>query len=293
LGAALIYAAYASDLPQSKRMLTRLGERYPATAAGRQAPSLLVFFEENSDFQGKPLAHYLRGRLGERREDYTAAAESYLAVPEKWPQARVADRALLAGAQLLLHRLDRAADALAHLKRFDARYAKSALRAEAALERARAIEAVNGPGAAALAAYRDVVAQHADTPFADQASARIQQIQDSGLVLTRQYGKEFVRDYKVVKQGLAEGRVYTVIVEVGSNLSERELSATLEAALVAHAAKRAERDHHVRVEAYFTYPLSKAGEAYWEPGKPPTYKVKERETEDVLKDVLFDMLKRR
>ncbi len=56
--------------------------------------------------------------------------------------------------------------------------------------------------------------------------------------------------------------------------------------------KRAKAEHTVKVIAYFSYPVSKAASAGWKAGSDPVYHIHERETEEVIRDAIFNILER-
>ncbi len=73
----------------------------------------------------------------------------------------------------------------------------------------------------------------------------------------------------------------------------RKLVQDGEEALLRNYEKRKKNDHGVRVKAYYNYPITKAGNVKWTPGKEPAYSIEKRGTEDVLKDAFLDLLKRK
>jgi hypothetical protein len=185
------------------------------------------------------------------------------------------------------------ADALAALTVFEERYAKSKLLPDVHLLRASAVEKQKGPCRETLEAYRKVAADHAGTEVGKKAAARVAEIEKAANVLERRFGREFVRKFVVLKEVYEKADTFVVIVQLSTELSQRQVQATVEDALLQTYEKRREPSHSVQVKAYFNYPLTKAGEVSWRPGEEPVYKIEERKTEDVIKDVFIDLLKRR
>jgi len=290
---AMVYLTYAGDVSQARQTLRNVAEKYPKAKAAAQAKDLQTFMEVNSDFEGKPLVAFLRAKRAENRGRFGEAAVAYLDLANNWPTARLAEQALLVGAKLQLHQLNKPKEAKANFNTFVARHPKSRLRPEAQYEAAAAVEKLHGPGKEALAAFRAVAAANPKSAFGAKAAARAAEIAKAANILKRRFGQEFVRKFEVISEGGREPNQHTVVIQVSPDLSQRELQATLEDALLKHYEKRKTEKHQVRIKAYFNYPITKAGKAIWLPGRDPVYEVEERKTEDVLKDVFFDLLKKK
>jgi hypothetical protein len=110
-------------------------------------------------------------------------------------------------------------------------------------------------------------------------------------VLKRQFEASFVRKY-TVKRAAQVNDEYQADIEVSAGLSQREVQATLEDALVKESAKRKQPEDKVRIHGYFNYPITKAGNATWTPGEEPAYQIDERETKSLLLDFGLDILRK-
>jgi len=293
LHAATIRLSYAGDVAGADRLLQRIEQSYAASGVVSQARELRAFLEVNSDFGGKPVVVFIRARVAANRGEAATAVSLYLELAETWPQARLADQALLAAARVQLESLGKPAEARATLKRLAERYPGSALLPEARYQEAVAVETLRGAGSAAAEAYLEVAAAYPDTEIGKRAAAKAAAIAKAANILERTYEKEFVANFEVLRETYTEADLFMITIRVGTDLSQRQVAATLEDALLRFYEKRRQDADKVRVEAYYNYPLTKAGEANWVPGAAPVYTVEKRQTEDVLKDALFDLLKKR
>jgi len=293
LNISMIYLTYAGDLAQAKQTLAEIKKKYAGTQAGKRATDLATFLAVNSDFAGKPLIAYLRATADENRGRYAPAAAAYLALTTQWPAALLGDDALLSAARLQVEKLNKPKEALTNLQALAAKYPKSSLLPEAHYLTAVSVEKAVGPGREAVEAYRQAAAAHPKTEFAKKALARANEIEKMANILKRQFDKESVLEFRIVRQSYEAKNQFTVTIELSAQASQRQVQATLEEALLTTYEKRQEKKDSVQVKAYYNYPLSKAGKATWSPGKEPAYSIEERKSKDVLKDAFFDLLKRR
>ena len=289
----LLYAGYAENLERANDTFARIIRDYPKTESATRAEQLQAFIEANREYGGAPLVRFMRAQMLASRGDPARASQAFLEVAEKWPEAKLSDRALLEGAKLQSHNLDKAQQAINNLNRLLTRYPDSPLTAEARFELALATEKLYQSDERAGAYYKDVIEKHPGTSFARRAQERLADLAKQSGRITRQYDRALVQKYKTVKSGQSSADRYTLIIELPSTASEREVSATLEDALIRAVGERKNENDAVRVEAYFNYPFTEAGEATWKPGTEPRYELEERDTEDVLKDTLFDILRNR
>lgn len=293
LAIASICLTYVGDIPSARKALEQIAEKYPASAPAAEARMLLEFVQTNSDFQSKPLLAFLKATDLSRRKREAEAVTGYLGIHEKWPRARLADQALLAAGRIQLTVLNKPAEARASFQLLARQYPKSAHLPEARLDDAAAVARIKGDGPEALAAYRQVAADFPKSDVAATANARAAEMETRAHIIKRRFPKASVLTFKVIKSGYdAAGRM-AMVIELSADASMRNVEATLEDALLTHYTTRKEPTDSVHIRAYYSYPLSEAGSAAWTPGKDAVYRIKERKTEDVLKGVLFDVLRRR
>ncbi|OGV62042.1 MAG: hypothetical protein A3K19_27505 [Lentisphaerae bacterium RIFOXYB12_FULL_65_16] len=293
LRAALLYLTCAEDMDRARRTLNGLADVVPTTPAADQAKQLLAFIDVNSDFEGKPLILYLRAKAAGSREQFAKSASQYLEVSNTYPKARLGDQALLAGAKLQIGRLNQVQEGADNLQLLTTRYPNSPLAAEAMYEGAAVIEKLKGPGKVAQDAYRKVATQFPDTEFGKKAATHIAVAEKTANLPRRQYEKESVRQFQVLKEGYGTGTDYIAVIQISTEASLHDVEATMEEALFQCIEKRRTATDGVNIQAYYNYPLTQAGSVTWQPGQDPVYKLKERKTEDLIKDVFFDILKKK
>lgn len=173
-------------------------------------------------------------------------------------------------------------------------YPQSPLAADAAYQRAFAMEQSDGANAASIDRYEQITRRYPDTEAARLAEQRLDALRQTADVPMRQFDPQKVANYAVKRDGYGRYRNrYDVAIEVPKSLDDDAIRATLEAALLEQYKKRRADDHVVRIEAYFSYPITEAGKVEWRPGQPAKYTIAERETEDVVKDVLIDIFRNR
>lgn len=293
LRVAVLYLTCAEDMDRARRTLDSVGTTFPGTPTADQAKQLAAFIDVNSDFEGKPLILYLRARAAEGREQFAKSASQYLEVSNTWPKARLGDQALLAGAKLQIGRLNQVQEGADNLQLLTTRYPTSPLVAEAMYEQAAAVEKLKGSGKEAQDAYRKVATQFPNTEFGQKAAAHIAAAEKTANLPRRQYAKESVRQFQTMKEGYGVGTEYIAVIQVPTEASLREVEATMEEALFQSIEKRKTAKDRVNIQAYYNYPLTQAGSVTWQPGQDPVYKLKERKTGDVVKDVFIDILKKK
>ncbi len=284
---------YLGDLDQATSALTELQTSHRYSAAAQTAEQLLAYIQEHSDYAGRPLRLYLRGQAAERRREANQAVEHFLELQQTWPQARLADLALVDAARLQTTELDQPNAALDTLRRLADTYPFSAHRPAAAFIRAMAIEAQYGPGTEAISAYETVGKDYPDSEYAGKSAVRITTIRRQAQLLQRQYDPDFVLNYEVLKRGHAGANNFTVVIQFSAEATERGIQATLEDALLKHYKLRPDKGDRVTVEAYFNYPLTKAGTAEWTPGSDPVFTISRRKATDLLKDTILDIFRKK
>jgi len=293
LAAARLYVGYLEDAAGAKRTLIELAKQSPNSEADKRVREFLAFIEVHSDFQGKPLALFVSGTDAEGLGRHDEAAAAYADVSRKYPKARLADVAMYQLGRLLLEKMSqpqRAGETFAALLR---QHPRSKYAADASYYQAVAMEKQLGPTPDVIAAYRNVAARYPNTEAARQATDRLGELTRSRHVLRRRHERVFVQSYQVLREGYLHGtKQYVVRILVAADLSERQLTATLEDALLSHYAKRARTEDPVVVNAYAKYPEDEAGSVVWVPDQLPEYKVAKRKGNDVLKDVLIDILRK-
>lgn len=289
---AMIRLQVTREVNKAQRTLSRLAERYPDEDLAERAKNFRDFVATNSDYEGRPLSVYLRGRREAEREDHERAIDLFLSVAEDWSEAQLADDALLNAARLQLRTTDQPAKAREHLDTLIKRYPKRSTAAEAHYVRAEALLKTTGEDQA-IEAYRRVVEKFPDSPFADKARRQIRRLEQELHPVERTYDSGLVRDYRVVKSGYERKNRYEEKIELPAGASRKQVLATLEDALIKAIRKRRDEDDAVKIEAFYDYPDKEAGEAKWTPGQKPDYDLEERDVEDELRDRLFDVLRGR
>lgn len=292
MGMANIYLFQAADIRGARKALGDVVKHHKGTPAAKAAAELVDFIEVNSDFGGKPLLGFLQARREESRKQYDVAAKKYQEVVKAHPKARLAPDALVEAAGLLLNQLKQPQKAIDALAGMAPAYAKHARYAESQFLTAQAMEKLKGAGSDAVAAYSKVGGKDGKNPWRIKALAEVDRIKKAMNLPKRQFDKKYVKAFKQVNKA-TRSDVYMVSVEISGGLSEREIKATLEDALFKHLGERANDKHKVQIAGYFSYPITKAGTADWFPGKPPVYSVREMDTEDAVKGLLFDLLRKK
>ena len=150
---------------------------------------------------------------------------------------------------------------------------------------------IGNGGTAAIDAYRKAAAAAPNTDWATKATARAAEIEKKQTLFQRQYNAQQIRQFKVLSEGYADDKVYTMRAEFPTDATQAQVEATLEDAIAKLAEKRPNPADAARVEAFFNYPITKAGTSTWKPNEKPAYQIEKRKTEDVLKDSLFNILK--
>jgi hypothetical protein len=283
---------YLRSLDQGKAALVQVTQLHTNTPESTEARKLLDFIEANSDFQGDPLLAFFDARRWAADGKPAEAASAYLQVVEKYPQARLAPAAMIEAGRLQLNELKQPDKALTTLSQVGKAYPNSPVQAEADFLAAQAVEKVKGPGPEAIAAYEQVAAGEARGTFREQAQAAVERLRKTQNLPTRQFKKEQARPFKLIRKTYDQD-TYVLVVELPTSSAEDEVKATMEEALFQYLGERRSDKDRMKVNAYYNYPITEAGTADWTPGKPVELVVAKRKGEDVLKDTLFDLLRKR
>lgn len=263
--------------------------KYPQAPEAAEAREFADFVEVNSDFDGQPLQLWLKAENLASRERFDPAIVLLRKLVESFPEARLADDALFRIASIQHESLGQTAAARETFALLARSYPKSDLLVQAEFQAARALAATEGQEAAAAQALRRFAARHPDHALAKEAASQAATLERRSFVVERQFEAAFVREYTVRREAKGEA-AYHCDIQVAAGLSQREVQATLEDALVKEGAKRANPKDPVTVQAYFNYPVTKAGKAAWTPGNQPQYEIERRQTKHLLLDLGLDIL---
>jgi len=266
-----------------------LAARHPQSPQAVEAKTFADFVEIHSDFGGQPLQLWLRAENMEGRERFEAAVALLRRLVADYGESRLADDALFRIATIQHESLGQTAEARETFALLARSYPASGLLVQAEFQAAKALAAAEGQEAEAARALRRFADRHPDNPLAKEAIEQAVALERRGLVLERQFEAAFVRPYTVRRETKAEG-AYHCDIQVAAGLSQREIQATLEDALAAEGAKRANPRDTVAVQAYFNYPVTRAGKASWTPGNQPVYEIERRQTRHLLLDLGLDIL---
>lgn len=143
----------------------------------------------------------------------------------------------------------------------------------------------------AAAAFNKLATQYPDSPFVVKAREQIAAMELKKTPIQRQYDTQYVNQFTVAREEYDDKdrlRQYILIVQ---NLSEREIKATLEDALIKSFAKRRDPKHRIKIEAFNNYPGREVASVTWAPDEQPNYKIEKVKSEDVAKDLLFELLR--
>lgn len=263
--------------------------QYPQAPEAAAAREFADFVEVHSDFDGQPLQLWLRAENLAAREKFEPAITLLRRLVENFPEARLADDSLFRIASIQHESLGRTAEARETFALLAKSYPQSDLLVEAEFQAAQALAAGAGQEAEAAQALRRFAARHPGHALAQEASNRATALERQGFVVERQFEAAFVREYTVRREAKGEA-AYHCDIQVAPGLSQREIQATLEDALTKEGAKRANPKDPVTVQAYFNYPITKAGTAAWTPGTQPKYEIERRQTKHLLLDLGLDMI---
>jgi TolA-binding protein len=288
---ARLYVSTTGNVAAARDASMSIVNKYPNSPLVPEAKAFVDFLEVNSDFSGEPLQLWFKADSLEKQKRYEPAITVLRRILQTYPQARLADDALYRIGSIQHEKLGKTAEARTTFQQLAQSYPKSELLIKAEFQAASALAGVKGKEADGAAALRSFAAKHPNDPLAKQALDRALALERQGFVLKRQFSADFIRKY-TVKRATQAGASYQVDVEVSTGLSQREVQATLEDALVKESAKRKNPTDTVRVQAYFNYPITKAGQADWTPGNDPVYKIEQRETKQLLFDLGLDLLKK-
>jgi tetratricopeptide (TPR) repeat protein len=292
LNTAEIYLTSFRSLDQGKQALAEVTRLHPGTPEAKQADELLKFILVNSDFDGEPLLGFLDAQRLKRTKRFAAAVAGYSQVATKYSQARLAPVALVEAGRLQLAELNQPDQALATFQRVTKDYGTSAAATTALFLTAQATEKLKGPSAEAIQAYEAVLAVNPPSPYRAQAQEALDRIRAAQNLPKRQFDKQLARPFKLIKKDYDQD-TSLVVIEVALGLSEPELKATLEEALFQDVADRRSDKHSILVTAFYTFPITEAGSVRWTPGSAPVFNIVQRKKEDVIKDVLIDIFRKR
>lgn len=287
-----IYLSHVGDLERGRTTLQQVTKNFPRSEAASRATKLLTFLDENNDFEGRPLRRYLAAKGMANRGEVAEAVRHFRSIADEFPQARLAEPSLYEAAKIALESPDQIEEAIQILSRILREYPQTPHKEEIIYLSAVAVEKKRGPGPEAIEAYQKVITTIPQTEFAQKAEARIAEIRKSAYLLERQRDKRLVQRYNVIKQGYRanDPECFLIQVEIPT-ASPEAIEATLEDVLLQYYRNRSKDSHRVRILAYYSYPLSEAGEANWTPGGTPTYQVKKREKKETVRDIFLDIFK--
>jgi len=316
--AGIICLTERQSFPQAQAALDRVVREYPHSPTAAKAREVRAFLDAGYDHDGQPVIAFVRAQNAENRHAYADAAAQYLGLAEKWPSAKLAVPALLAGCRLQIEELRQAEAAQKNLRQLSGRRLAPEHAAEALYYDARATDVLSGGGREARDAYRKAVAAAPDAPWAAQARERADEIEKDRMTprrrrvfggdarrpppprhghaapaFARQYDTQHVRPFNLLAEGYDENKVYVERIEIAVDASPEQVVATLEDALAKLVEEPPDAFEAARVEAYYNFPISRAGIVTWKPGDKPAYQIQKRRTQDVLKDSLFNILKSR
>lgn len=265
-------------------------KKYPNSPLAAETKAFVDFVEVNSDFGGQPLQLWLKAENLEKQQRFDHTIVVLQRIVTDFPQAHLADDALYQIASIQYEKLGKTDAARETFAQLAKAYPESPLLVKAEFQAASALGTVEGKEAEAAEALRRFATKHPDDALAKTALEQAATLERRGFVLKRQFEATAIRTYTVRRAGQA-GAVYQCDIELATGLSQREVQATLEDALVKEGVKRANTKDQVTVQGYFNYPITKAGKATWTPGADPKYEIEQRQTKHLLMDLGLDILK--
>jgi TolA-binding protein len=284
--------SHRGDVEAAKRALTVMQQQYPGTNDAQRAAQFVAFIDANGDFDHQPLVLYFKARSAAARGSYSEAAGNFQRLLDQYPRARLAGDTQYEYGRMLIDDMDQPQRGAQLMSNFLAQNPNDAKAPDARYYLAVAQEQQDGSPDAARQSYQQIVAQYPNSDAARRAQERLGAMAQQQNVIQRQYDQALVMQYQVLNQGYAPGgNRYQVIVRVSPSSSSQQIQATLEQVIIDHQNSRSDINHAIYVEGYFNYPLTKAGNATWQPGQNVQVVVEKRETEDVVTDVLFQLLK--
>jgi len=279
------------DVVAAERELELLHRQYPRTPAATRGNQLHDLIAANNEFNYQPLLLFFRADAARDGRDYDASLHLLTELTTKYPRSRLAPDAMFLSAQIL-EQQKKTNEAMAAYGQVVARYPTSDLARRAALAQAKATEARDGAKPHVLHLYQQVVIRYPNTPEATEAQRRVTALRPRAIAIKRQFDQRDARPFKVRRQGYVKRQDrYEIDIEVGRDMSARQLRATLEDALIRHFASRKNPAHAVRVAAYTTRGNRQAGVVDWAPRQQPQYDIEKAEGKDLLRGILEDMLK--
>lgn len=286
------YLEVTGDVAAARAELELVVRQHATAPAAGRAQQLVALMAANQEDDYGPVRRFF-GAVGARdRGDAAGALRLLDELIARYPRAALAPEALLLRAQVLegLKRLD---DAIAAYAAVPARAPGSPLVPAALLGQAAATEARDGAKPHVLALYRQLVARHPRSLEAAEAQKRLAALERHVDHLPRRFRRADVQPFKLLRQGYLRHRErYELHVEVADRLTEDQVEATLEDALVKHAGDRKDRTHSVRVEAYPPRSSRRVGRVSWvPPNGRPDYEVETTRGDDIWRGILKDVLK--
>lgn len=295
---AKLYLGYLNDPARANQELTRTAAIHKNTAGGKQLLAFQQMLAANNDNvldpKGKALNLYFAAEADEQGGKHNDALTKYNQLITQHRSSKLIDDALMRVGTIQLEKTNQTDKAGEAFLRVINDYPKSEHFPDANLMYVMTIEKQKGPTPEVTAAYQRIASRFPNTATGQRATARLKAIEKATVVYKREYNKNDVVNHAVRKTGYMRFRdQFDVHVELPSTASDKQIHATLEDALVKHIDKRTDKKHGIQVEAYFSYPLSKAGTLTWLPDQKGKFAVKKRDTEDKIKDTLLDLLKKR
>ena len=287
------YLREAGDLAAARRELGLLVRQHPQSPAAQRAYQLIALIDANRQDDHQPLLLFFGAVSARDRGDAATALAKVEQLIAQFPRAPLVPEALLLRAEMLesLTRLDEAIAAYAEIP---IRAPTSTLVPRALLGQATATEARDGAQPHVTVLYRQVIARYPRTPEAAEAHKRLAALDQHLDHIPRRFARRDIQPFRVLRHGYLDKQDrYEVHIEVARTLSEDQIEATLEDALIRHAGERKGRGHELRVEAYFPGDRGRVGKATWVRDRRPEYDVDvgDARTKDLWRDILKDVLK--
>jgi TolA-binding protein len=284
--------SHRGDIAAAKRELDALRQQNPGTQDAERAAQFAQFIDANNDFDGQPLVLYFKARSAAARGDHGEATGNYQRLLDQFSHARLAGETQYEYGRMLIEDMNQPQRGAQMMSNYLAQHPHDAKAPEARYYLAMAQEQQGGSPDAARQTYQQIVTLYPNSDAARRAQARLDDMAQQHNVIQRQYDQNMVTPYQVLSRGdVPGGNRYQVVVRLSPSSTAQQVQATLEQAVIDHQAGRSDIHHAISVEAYFNYPLTKAGKATWQPGQNVQVAVEKRETEDVVTDMIFQLFK--
>jgi len=284
--------SHRGDVAAAKRELTQLQQQYPGTQDAQRAAQFVQFIDANGDFDGQPLVLYFKARSAAARGSHNEAAGNYQRLLDQFPRAQLAGETQYEYGRMLIEDMNQPQRGGQMMSSYLAQHPNDAKAPEARYYLAAAQEQQGGSPDVARQTYQQIVVQYPNSDAARRAQERLNVMAQQQNVITRQYDQAMATQYQVLNQGYtAAANRYDLVIRMSPSSSPQQIQATLEQVIIDHQATRTDINHAMRVEAYFNYPLTRAGNATWQPGQNVQVAVEKRDTEDVVTDVIFQLLR--